>query len=233
LADKKDFFSLLWMLGICRASVTDQKCRVPRTWTIVSRDQKFSCNSPCLQVTRRLKNELCKNTACFFTMLVIFGLTVMNFHRGRQENVCRETNLDRFLSHYGSNPAVYAQIWRKILVVEKSDGKGPKLNDFFESTWMRESMRRWHPVCSTKKGWVEYKEFPLPGTSRKVSSRIMHDSIFMRDRKGNTGSAIWQWRCPTQAMLKSNRSSLCLIYILAVCTFRDASGCHFKASRTI
>jgi hypothetical protein len=55
--------------------------------------------------------------------------------------------------------------------------------------------------------WIEsHIEFSVTanktGTSRKVSSRIMHDSIFMRDRKGNTGSAIWRWRFPTQATLK-------------------------------
>jgi hypothetical protein len=55
--------------------------------------------------------------------ILSIGLTVMNFHRGRQENVCRETNLDRFLSHYGSNPAVYAQIWEDLQTTEIEDAR--------------------------------------------------------------------------------------------------------------
>jgi hypothetical protein len=44
--------------------------------------------------------------------------------------------------------------------VVKSDGKGPRLNDFFGSTWMRASTRRWHHDCSTQKG-MSTESFPF------------------------------------------------------------------------
>lgn len=38
------------------------------------------------------------------------GLYLVGFDRGRQENVVRATNLERFKAHFGSMPIVYAEL---------------------------------------------------------------------------------------------------------------------------
>jgi hypothetical protein len=42
------------------------------------------------------------------------GLELVGFEYHRQQNVSRETNLQRFRGHYGSNPIVYAQLWEDL-----------------------------------------------------------------------------------------------------------------------
>jgi hypothetical protein len=64
-------------------------------------------------------------------MLVIYtadeilsiGLTLMGFPHERQESVSRDKNLDRFRSHYGSNPVVYAQIWEDLQLTDIEDAR--------------------------------------------------------------------------------------------------------------
>ena len=53
------------------------------------------------------------------------GLQLVGFdHAGRQQRVCRATNLMRFRAHYGSNPVVYAQIWEDLqMTVALDDAK--------------------------------------------------------------------------------------------------------------
>lgn len=42
------------------------------------------------------------------------GLVLAGFNSARNNNVARETNLERFKALYGSNPCVYAQIWEDL-----------------------------------------------------------------------------------------------------------------------
>jgi hypothetical protein len=49
------------------------------------------------------------------------GLSMVGFDRDRQKNVSRETNLQRFRAHYGSNPIVYAQIWEDLSLLTETD----------------------------------------------------------------------------------------------------------------
>jgi hypothetical protein len=49
------------------------------------------------------------------------GLSMVGFDHDRQKNVSRETNLQRFRAHYGSNPIVYAQIWEDLSLLTETD----------------------------------------------------------------------------------------------------------------
>lgn len=42
------------------------------------------------------------------------GLSLVGLDLSCQRKVCRDTNLERFRSHYGSNPIIYAQIWEDL-----------------------------------------------------------------------------------------------------------------------
>ncbi len=51
------------------------------------------------------------------------GLNLCGYDRGRQNKVCRATNLRRFSSHYGSLPIVYAQIWEDLQTTEIAEAR--------------------------------------------------------------------------------------------------------------
>jgi hypothetical protein len=55
-------------------------------------------------------------------MIVVFtadetlsmGLKIAGFDTGRQQNVQRETNLERFKDFFGCVPVIYAEIWEDL-----------------------------------------------------------------------------------------------------------------------
>jgi hypothetical protein len=49
------------------------------------------------------------------------GLLLVGFEVRRQQNVRRETNVQRFRTNYGSDPVVYAAIWEDLQTSENVD----------------------------------------------------------------------------------------------------------------
>jgi hypothetical protein len=51
------------------------------------------------------------------------GLLMVGFDVSRQQRVKRSTNLERFRSHFGSNPVVYAQIWEDLQTTDLPEAR--------------------------------------------------------------------------------------------------------------
>lgn len=54
-------------------------------------------------------------------ILVRKGLRLVDFDVRRQQNVQRETSVERFWTHFGSDPVAHAQIWEDLQTRENPD----------------------------------------------------------------------------------------------------------------
>lgn len=66
------------------------------------------------------------------------GLDWAGFNAFRQENVNEATNIQRFKSHFGSSPIVYANVWEDLLTTEVDEARinpRSKVENFFLSLY--------------------------------------------------------------------------------------------------